>query len=82
MDSPKESQDYQEAAACTSYIDGLTDGLDFAANKIFVCSNGGSFGTLSRIYVAYMLKHPKLMDEYKSVGMILALQESYPCAKK
>jgi hypothetical protein len=41
-----------------------------------------SDGTLSRIYVAYMQKNPKLLDEYKGTGLFLALRDAYPCPVK
>ena len=70
---------YQAAAACTAYIDGYTDGIE--TGKYF-CVGGATLGTLARVYVAYMEKHPKLMDIYKSEVLFLALLESYPCPIK
>jgi Rap1a immunity proteins len=81
MDSPEATQDYRAAASCSSYIDGFTDGLDFRSRNS-VCVTGATLGTMSRIYVAYMQKNPKLLDLYKSVGLYMALLDSYPCATK
>ena len=72
------SVDYQQAAACIAYIDGFTDGLQDGS----YCVIGASLGTLARVYVAYMGKHPKLLDEYKSIGLVEALRDAYPCPKK
>lgn len=70
--------DFLDGASCTSYIDGYTDGL---ADGI-VCTHGASLGVLARVYVAYMQKNPKLLDEHKSRGVLLALRESYACPAK
>ena len=77
-DAPSAVHDYQASAKCLAYLDGFTDGLNFTTNV--VCVEGASLGTLARIYVAYMQKHPKMMDDSKSIGVTLALVDSYPCA--
>ena len=37
---------------------------------------------MTRIYVAYMQKNPKLLDQPKSLGLLDALMDAYPCQKK
>ena len=63
---------------CLGYIDGFTDGLVMAGDKI-VCVSGASLVTLARVYVAYMAQHPKLMDAAKEQGLTGALIENYEC---
>jgi hypothetical protein len=44
-----------------------------------ICLGGASMGTTIRVYVAYMDKNPKLMDEWMITGVGRALRENYPC---
>ncbi|MEO6982203.1 MAG: Rap1a/Tai family immunity protein [Edaphobacter sp.] len=82
IDNPTtEGNSVAVATSCTSYIDGFTDGLESAPADL-VCISGASMGTLARVYVAYMQKNPKLLDQYRGVGLLLALSESYPCPLK
>ena len=75
----KES-DYSEFRNCTAYIDGFTDGVNLLGTK--VCVGTATLGTMARVYVAYMESHPKMMDEPKNFGLIVALEDAYPCPKK
>jgi hypothetical protein len=50
-------------------------------NQHPACEKCG-LGTLARVYVAYMEKHPKLLDAYKSEGLFDALVDAYPCPVK
>lgn len=68
--------DYQNAASCMAYFDGFTDAYP---DGLF-CLGTATLGTVSRVYVAYMEKHPKLMDEHRSEGVRQALSDSYPCS--
>ncbi len=47
-----------------------------------ICAEGATVGTLSRVYVAYVEKNPKLMDEPKAAGLYEAFAIEYPCAIK
>jgi Rap1a immunity proteins len=82
MDSSSASStDLQRATACTGYIDGFLDGAALhGENRL--CVGGASYGTMSRIYVAYVQQHPKLLDGYKGVALQLALLDSYRCLIK
>ena len=55
------------------------DGLGFG--KHHFCVKEASVATMTRIYVAYMQKNPKLLDHHKSEGLVLALADAYPCPK-
>jgi len=69
--------DYAEGNYCIGYIEGFTTGDIFGGGSI--CFTEASPGTLIRVYVAYMERHPKLLDEDKYVGLSDALVEAYPC---
>jgi hypothetical protein len=77
LDNPRAGGDLQSATECTAYIDGFTDALSFPG----VCVNGASVATITRVYVAYMQKNPKLMDDPKSLGLLESLRNAYPCHK-
>jgi hypothetical protein len=81
MDIPDAKQDYVAAAHCQSYIAGAMAGLYVAGYK-GICADSASFGTLSRVYVAYMQKHPKLLDSHQMDGFMQAMLDAYPCAAK
>jgi hypothetical protein len=36
-------------------------------------------GTTIRVYVAYMEKNPKLIDEWMITGVLRSLMDNYPC---
>ncbi len=76
-DSPM--TEYASGALCVAYIDGFTDGLNLERDT--VCVVGASLGTLSRVYISYMEKNPRLLDEHKVVGLRRALLDIYPCSK-
>jgi hypothetical protein len=81
MDSANggESADLDLAAHCLDYVEGFLDG--FMGPKA-VCLNGTSNGTLVRVYVLYMQKNPKLLDDYRSVGLSRSVVDAYPCLGK
>jgi Rap1a immunity proteins len=60
---------------CTFYIQGYVDG---APDGRF-CAGRATIGTFVKVYVAYMEKTPKVLDEPRYVGLFLALQDAYPC---
>ncbi len=77
MDNPRAGGDLQSATECTAYIDGFTE----SGNSLF-CMDSSSVATVVRIYVAYMQKNPKLLDQPKSLGLLDALMGDYPCPTK
>ena len=44
--------------------------------------NEASYGTIIRLYVLYMEKNPKKLDDLPIVGMLYALADAYPCPVK
>jgi len=68
-----------QVGVCLGYLDGYTAGL--AEGSKVVCASQATFGTMARVYVAYMEAHPKLLDAPKNIGLFLALQDAYPCPK-
>jgi hypothetical protein len=72
------SNDFQDSTACLAYIEGFTDN----ETEDLFCPGRASIQTMSRVYVVYMTAHPKLLDDYKGVGLLKALHETYPCPSK
>ena len=77
IDNPRADGDLQSATECTAYIDGFTD-----SGSALFCMDSSSVATLTRIYVTYMQKNPKLLDQPKSLGLLEAMVDAYPCRKK
>jgi len=77
FDNVRVAGDLQSATECTAYIDGFTD-----SGNSLICTGNASVSTMTRIYVAYMQKYPKLLDQPKSLGLLDALMDAYPCQKK
>ena len=61
---------------CLGYIEGIATGLKYTKR---VCFDSPTVGTLIRVYVVYMQQNPKLLDEEKYIGVLNALEASYPC---
>ena len=72
--------DLMKAADCTGYIDGFLDGLEIGGAIGGICFDGAAFGTIARVYVAYMEKNPKMLDAEKSAGMADAVLDAYSCS--
>jgi len=47
-----------------------------------LCIKDARVGTIIRVYVAYMQKNPKLLDDLKIFGVIEAMKDSYSCSAK
>ncbi len=77
LDNPSAGGDLQSATECTAYIDGFSE----AGGTLF-CTDSASVATMTRIYVAYMQKNPKFLDQPKSLGLLESLMDSYPCPVK
>jgi hypothetical protein len=81
MDAPEAAKpraDDENFDNCTAYIGGFIEG-----RAIVGCEPpDATFGTLARVYVAYMEKNPKLLDNFRFVGLQLAITDSYPCHLK
>ena len=79
-DDPASAQAKAELASstyCFGYIGGYADGLNVLKEQ--VCLHGASLNTIARVYVLYMQKNPKLMDEGRALGLLLSLKSSYAC---
>ncbi len=82
MDNPSAQQTKTEmpgSTYCLGYVGGYIDGLNRL--KDAVCVRDATLNTIVRVYVAYMQKNPKLMDEGKALGLLLALTDAYACPK-
>ncbi|HET7104282.1 MAG TPA: Rap1a/Tai family immunity protein [Terracidiphilus sp.] len=77
--------DYVDSAECVGYIEGFLDGyyLGAPSNAQAFCipDKAASFGVFARLYVQYMDKYPKLLDEEKPEGLVGMLIANYPCPK-
>ena len=74
--------DAQNASFCIGYIGGFLDAFTFSRPPHTICARGAVMSTVARVYVAYMQKHPKELDDEMSIGLHNAVLESYPCPSK
>jgi hypothetical protein len=73
-------EDFPASEYCVGYVEGFTTGNVYGGGSL--CFKEASAGTLVRVYVAYMQRNPKLLDDDKYVGLGLALRDSYQCKAK
>lgn len=83
--------DSTRAVDCKSYILGFLDGTGFAvaqdtkygsgaANRWLYCLDGSPQEDVAvRVHVNWMEKHPKALSDPRSVGVVGALADAYPC---
>jgi hypothetical protein len=69
--------DFENSQFCAGYFTAFGDFI--AMGHTSICVGEARLDTTIRVYVAYMDKHPKLMDDPMILGVVLALKESYPC---
>jgi len=81
FDNPSAEGDLQSATECTAYIGAFADALLITQNTRS-CPGIASVATMTRIYIAYMQKNPKLLDHAKAFGVMLALTDAFPCKEK
>jgi hypothetical protein len=83
IDNPNggSDSDNQDGARCFDYLKGFVDGIMDHSPQPF-CPGSATTGTTVRIYVNYMQQHPKLLDDSKTVGILQAFKEAYPCKTK
>jgi hypothetical protein len=74
-----DANDIEDANHCIDYIAGF---MDESSSDTLFCVGNASKGTLIRIYVNYMQKHPKYRDQYRAIGLLAALHANYPCPTK
>jgi len=68
-------------AECLAYIGGYVDGSNLSEVKLF-CVGNASMGTTIAVYLAFMDRNPKFLDNNRATGLLLALAETYPCPVK
>jgi hypothetical protein len=73
------AEDVERGLMCMNYIQGFvyagTLGKEF-------CAQDASNYTIARVYVAYMRRNPKLLDDPKGKGFLAAMVDAYPCSAK
>jgi len=67
------------AGSCVAYVAAFRDALSITDKKNVCDDHSLSVGTVVRLYIAYMAAHPRLMDEYKSVGLYVVFRNEFPC---
>jgi hypothetical protein len=77
MDSNIRPDDLHDSEFCRGYITAFGEFNDMAGTAI--CLAGSTIGTTVRVYVAFMEKNPKFMDDMMIIGVVHALKETYPC---
>lgn len=81
MDAPSDTSggvdDLQNAEFCEGYFNAFGDINELIPSSI--CIDDATLGTVIRVYVTYMEKNPKLMDDLMIVGVMRALKDAYPC---
>ena len=73
---------------CFGYVDGFLDGVSSQAsprNQVDMakayCFTDTTVDTLIRVYLAFIEKNPKYLDEAKGMSLRTALHDAYPCKK-
>ena len=69
--------DLVDGTFCVGFVNGYTGNLGGSSAPI--CTKGANMGEVVRAYVAYMGKHPDLLDKDRGSGFREALQAMYPC---
>ena len=64
---------------CLGYIQGFADS---AALTQGLCVKGVSVGTLTNEYLAYMERHPEMLDQHKALGLAASIRDAHPCPVK
>ena len=67
-----------DGGSCAGYISAMSDTL--MTNHAF-CPTNTTNGTLVRVYIAYIDKNPKMLDESRGNGVVAAFEDAFPCAK-
>lgn len=71
--------DLVQAGSCVAYVAAFRDALSITDKKNVCDDHSLSVGTVVRLYIAYMAAHPRLMDNYKSVGIYVVFRYEFPC---
>jgi hypothetical protein len=81
IDGSAATEDTISSEYCRGYIDAFTETFDQKAHGICP-GDHARLGTVVRVYLAFMDKNPKLLDQPKWLGLGLSLADAYPCPKK
>jgi Rap1a immunity proteins len=73
--------DLELAEQCSAYVQGFIDGFALQSTSTLY-SGDATVGTIIRVYVAYMQRNPKWLDDFKPIGLYIALRTTYPCPKR
>jgi hypothetical protein len=65
--------------ACVSYIQGFADA---AALTQGLCVKNVRVGTLAKEYIAYMERHPELLNQDRALSLAASVRENHPCSVK
>jgi len=76
VDTPNASQPGR-ADYCFGYFEGYSNVVSLNGSQL--CLGNARIGTLIRVYIAYMEKNPKELDDPNVFGVTHALRESYSC---
>lgn len=92
ISGPQSANDIAEGRQCLGYVDGFVDGVnsefgvwvvgnhkDWTASEL--CIPPGTLDTWIKVYLAFMEKNPKYLDEDKGTSLRMALHDAYPCGK-
>jgi hypothetical protein len=77
LNSQEEKGDMEMAGYCAGYEHGILT-LTGTSPNLF-CASHASMGVITRVYISYMDKNPKLIDDSESRGFLMAMKENYPC---
>lgn len=67
-----------QAGRCLGYIDGQLD-LYSVDHPGRFCMGDARYGTIAKVYVAYVDAHPKVLDEHRALGFVQMLAAEYSC---
>jgi hypothetical protein len=88
-DCKQEGSGAGTAFFCLGYIGGVADTMNLlevkpkdgaARNPNAMCAGGRyTYGATRQAFMNWAPKHPELWTKYMLVGVVLALQETWPC---
>lgn len=81
-DTSTAGSDIRLGSMCAGYLEGFMDSQLLSPDALMCVPPDATTGTMARIYVLYMQKNPKELDQPRYVGLIAALVDSYPCPTK
>jgi len=84
------AEDVAAGGPCVGYVEGFVDGVnsefgvwvvgshkEWTATEL--CIPPGTLDTWIKVYLAFMEKNPKFLDENKATSLRMALHDAYPC---